>query len=95
MVRMIKESANIMDNFDRLIGLDFYFFLHNVIGKQFGNYGYEVIEIGDVDELSEGYVIISDGTRKYKVTYEWLWDDKSNEFRKGYKSGNILTIQEL
>ena len=89
----INESFN-FDNLDRFVGTDFYSFYMNIIMKSHSN-SFKFIEYGDADGGDDGEVIFSIEDKKLRVVYEWVWDDDSSLFKKGYKSGKILYIDEL
>ena len=86
----IKESFN-FDNISRFVGKDFYSF-YNLI-EDYDSFKF--IEYGDADGGDDGEVIFSIDGKKLRVVYEWVWDDNSDLFKKGYKSGKILYIDEL
>ena len=87
----INESFD-FNNLNRFVGKDFKTFYEFI---EYYCDSHKSIEFGDTDGGDNGYVIFSIDDRELKVVYEWVWDDNSGLFTKGYKSGKILSVTEV
>ena len=90
MVKKLHIKENNSDiNLQQYVGKDFYTFY--IVKED----SFNLIEYGDTAGGDEGEAIIEMQGRKFRVVYEWLWNDTSDLFEKKYKSGKILYIDEL